>query len=146
MSLNLHGIVRGAINYNNEDENVYLIKSTGNANAKGRIVATYADAEAVKAQIQTLGGEDLSVINDTERTPRDRKFYLYSVNDYANTPAGQIRYLGRTGDYIYRIDGTYWKIYQVAEDFSPCGWVQVLASQQVEVPAEVKTKIEDLGS
>ena len=49
-----------------------------------------------------------------------------------------IRYLGRTGDFIYRpLDGTYWKVYQVAEDFSPAGWVQLLASQQTEIPPQL---------
>ncbi|MBQ1348809.1 MAG: hypothetical protein IIY58_05615, partial [Aeriscardovia sp.] len=93
----------------------------------------------VGAQVQTLGGEDLRVINDTERTPRDRKFYLYSTADYTAAPAGMIRYLGRTGDFIYRpLDGTYWKVYQVAEDFSPAGWVQLLASQQTEIPPQLR--------
>ena len=74
MSLNLHGIVRTAINFNNADETVLLIRSLGNANIQGRIVPTYGEPESVGAQVQTLGGEDLKVINDTERTPRDRKF------------------------------------------------------------------------
>ncbi len=37
MSLNLHGIVRTAINFNNADETVLLIRSLGNANVQGRI-------------------------------------------------------------------------------------------------------------
>lgn len=138
MSLNLHGIVRTAINFNNADETVLLVRSLGNANVQGRIVPTYGEPESVGAQVQTLGGEDLKVINDTERTPRDRKFYLYSTADYTAAPAGMIRYLGRTGDFIYRpLDGTYWKVYQVAEDFSPAGWVQLLASQQTEIPPQL---------
>ena len=70
MSLNLHGIVRTAINFNNADETVLLVRSPGNI--QGRIVPTYGEPESVGAQVQTLGGEDLRVINDTERTPRDR--------------------------------------------------------------------------
>ena len=88
MSLNLHGIVRTAINFNNADETVLLVRSLGNANIQGRIVPTYGEPESVGAQVQTLGGEDLKVINDTERTPRDRKFYLYSTADYTAAPAG----------------------------------------------------------
>ena len=133
MSLNLHGIVRTAINFNNADETVLLVRSLGNANIQGRIVPTYGEPESVGAQVQTLGGEDLKVINDTE-TP----VYLYSTADYTAAPAGMIRYLGRTGDFIYRpLDGTYWKVYQVAEDFSPAGWVQLLASQQTEIPPQL---------
>ena len=90
MSLNLHGIVRTAINFNNADETVLLIRSLGNANIQGRIVPTYGEPESVGAQVQTLGGEDLRVINDTERTPRDRKFYLYSTADYTTAPADRL--------------------------------------------------------
>ena len=47
MSLNLHQIVRGAISSVNADEQVYIIRSTGNANVKGRIQATYATPELI---------------------------------------------------------------------------------------------------
>lgn len=138
MSLNLHQIVRGAISSVNADEQVYLVRSTGNSNVKGRIVATYGAPELIGAQIQTLSNDDLRIVNETERTERDRKFYLFSDPDYTKSPASIIRYLGRTGDFIYRpFDQTYWKIYCVAEDFAPVGWVQVLASQQVEMPPGV---------
>lgn len=138
MSLNLHQIVRGAISSVNADEQVYLVRSTGNSNVKGRIVATYGAPELIGAQIQTLSNDDLRIVNETERTERDRKFYLFSDPDYTKSPASIIRYLGRTGDFIYRpFDQTYWKIYCVAEDFAPVGWVQVLASQQVETPPGV---------
>ena len=64
---------------------------------------------------------------------------------YNTSPASIIRYLGRTGDFIYRpFDQTYWKIYCVAEDFAPVGWVQVLASQQIETPTEVVALIEQI--
>ena len=138
MSLNLHQIVRGAISSVNADEQVYLVRSTGNSNVKGRIVATYGAPELIGAQIQTLSNDDLRIVNETERTERDRKFYLFSDPDYTKSPASIIRYLGRTGDFIYRpFDQTYWKIYCVAEDFAPVGWVQVLASQQVQTPPSV---------
>ena len=51
MSLNLHGIVRTAINFNNADETVLLIRSLGNANVQGRIVPTYGEPESVGAQV-----------------------------------------------------------------------------------------------
>ncbi|MBQ1779787.1 MAG: hypothetical protein IIZ93_16660, partial [Acidaminococcaceae bacterium] len=98
MSLNLHQIVRGAISSVNADEQVYIIRSTGNANVKGRIQATYATPELITAQVQTLSNDDLKIVNETERTERDRKFYLFSDPDYNTSPASIIRYLGRTGD------------------------------------------------
>ena len=45
MSLNLHGIVRTAINFNNADETVLLVRSLGNANVQGRIVPTYGEGK-----------------------------------------------------------------------------------------------------
>lgn len=129
--MNLHDIVRRAITAVFNDEPCLLIQSTGATFSKGRSTAAYADALEMLAQVQTLGGDDLQVIGETERTERDRKFYLYAASSNADVPAGIIRAAGRTGDYIYRLNyDTYWKIYNVAEDFSGAGWVQVLASEQ----------------
>ena len=41
-----------------------------------------------------------------------------------------------------RTDGTYWKVYYVSEDYPTAGWVLVLASQQVDVPEQVKSQME----
>ena len=144
MPLNLHDIVRGAINIVNPDEDVWLIQNIGQTNVKGRITASYAPAQKVRAQVQTLSGDDLTVMNDTERTERDRKFYLYSNTETGNAPSGIIRPLGKSGDFMRRNDGTYWKVYNVSEDYITDGWVLVLASQQVDVPEQVKTLMEEI--
>lgn len=139
--INLHHVVRGAITAVHDDEPCLLIQSTGATSVKGRMTATYAAAVAVRAQVQTLSGDDLTVTGETERTERDRKFYVYADDP---VPAGQIRTAARTGDYIYRVNpGTVWKVYNVAEDFSAAGWVQLLASEQVAggVPAGVTEAI-----
>lgn len=139
--INLHHIVRGAITSVHADEPCLLIQSTGATSVKGRMTAGYAAAVAMRAQVQTLSGDDLTVTGETERTERDRKFYLYA---YDPVPAGQIRTAARTGDYIYRINwGTVWKVYNVAEDFAAAGWVQLLASEQVAggIPAGVTEAI-----
>ncbi len=144
MPLNLHDIVRGAINIVNPDEDVWLIQNIGQTNVKGRITASYAPAQKVKAQVQTLSGDDLTVMNDTERTERDRKFYLYAETKTGNAPSGIIRPLGKSGDFMRRNDGTYWKVYNVSEDYTTDGWVLVLASQQVDVPEQVKSLMEEI--
>ena len=144
MPLNLHDLVRGAINIVNPDEDVWLIQNTGQTNVKGRITASYAPAQKVKAQVQTLSGDDLTVMNDTERTERDRKFYLYSDTETGTPPSGIIRPLGKSGDFMRRNDGTYWKVYNVSEDYTTDGWVLVLASQQVDVPEQVKSLMEEI--
>ena len=144
MPLNLHDLVRGAINIVNPDEDVWLIQNIGQTNVKGRITASYAPAQKVRAQVQTLSGDDLTVMNDTERTERDRKFYLYSDTETGTPPSGIIRPLGKSGDFMRRNDGTYWKVYNVSEDYTTDGWVLVLASQQVDVPEQVKTLMEEI--
>lgn len=141
--INLHHVVRGAITAVHADEPCLLIQSTGATSVKGRMTAGYAAAVAVRAQVQTLSGDDLTVTGETERTERDRKFYLYAEDP---VPAGQIRTAARTGDYIYRVNwGTVWKVYNVAEDFAAAGWVQLLASEQVAggIPAGVTGAIND---
>ena len=143
MPLNLHDIVRGAINLVNPDEDVWLIQNISQTNVKGRITAVYAEPEKVRAQVQTLSGDDLTVMNDTERTERDRKFYLYAETKTGNAPSGIIRHLGKSGDFIRRNDGTYWKVYNVSDDYTADGWGLVLASQQGDVPEQVKALMED---
>ena len=143
MSINLHDIVRGAINIVNPDEDVRLVQNIGQTNVKGRITASYAPAQKVRAQVQTLSGDDLTVMNDTERTERDRKFYLYSDTETGTPPSGIIRPLGKSGDFIRRADGTWWMVYNVTEEFTTSGWVLVLASQQAQVPEAVESAMED---
>ena len=138
MSLNLHDIVRGAVTSVLNDEDVYLVQSIRQVSDWGRVTAKYAPALLVRAQVQTLSGDDLTVLAETERTERDRKFYLYSATASGQTPAGNVRILGRTGDFLYRIKAkTWWLVYNVTEDFTSAGWVCVLASAQQEVPPEV---------
>ena len=141
--LNLHDLVRGAINIVNPDEDVWLIQNISQTNVKGRITASYAPAQKVKAQVQTLSGDDLTVMNDTERTERDRKFYLYSDTETGTPPSGIIRPLSMSGDFIRRADGTWWMVYNVTEEFITSGWVLVLASQQAQVPEAVEAAMED---
>ena len=133
--MNLHAIVRSAICSVNADESCYLLQSTGQSNNKGIITATYNQPIAIKAQIQFLSGDDLQQVDVTLRTAITRKFYLMSE---ALMPAGQIRPLSRTGDFIQRADLSIWRIFNVSEDFSKSGWVLVFAALQNDVDAQVK--------
>ena len=60
MSLNLHDIVRGAVSSVLADEDVYLVQSIRQESDWGRVTAKYVPAELVKAQVQTLSGDDLT--------------------------------------------------------------------------------------
>ena len=148
MSLNLHAIVRNAITAVNADEDCYLIQSNGQKNVKGVLTSDYS-VESVTAQIQSLNGDELKIIDPIFTTDISRKFYLYSKTQSGNYPAGQVRPLGRSGDLIYRIsEKTYWKIFTVSEDFSQAGWVLVFASMQIiqNVPNDIQTQINSLLS
>lgn len=139
MSLNLHHIVRGAINAVNEDEPCYLIQSTGITTDEDFNRVSAYQAVFVLAQVQTLSGDDMQILNDNLKTEIDRKFYLYSDTPLNLYPKAQDRTEGRTGDFLYRVKaGTWWEIYNVAEDFNAAGWCQVLASLSVEPPDAVK--------
>lgn len=140
--MNLHAIVRGSINAVNADEPVYLIQALGQTNQLGRLIAHYAAAELVMAQIQTLSPDELQSMDNVLRTSHYRKFYLFSETYVGHKPQGQFRYFGKPEDFIYRInEKTFWKIYQVAEDFSSEGWVCVGAALQIQVPDEVKASL-----
>lgn len=139
--INLHAIVRGAITAVNPDEEFLIIQSLGEQNVKGKITAKYADAVLIKAQMQSLNGDELQQFDNTLRTEIANKFYLYSQ---PLRPCGQFRVISRTGDFLFRIkDGTIWRIFNVAEDFDAVGWVLVNASMQVEKPALVMEKINE---
>lgn len=142
--MNLHAIARGPVSTVNAEEDVYLIQAAGQINEKGRLIPLYAAAETVQAQIQTLSPDELQAVNEALRTSHLRKFYLFADTAAGHKPQGQMRIRGQPEDFIYRLtDGTYWKIYQVAEDFAPAGWVCVGAALQVQVPDGVKEAVEN---
>ena len=135
-----------AITAVNADEDCYLIQSNGQKNVKGALTSTYT-IEPVTAQIQSLNGDELKIIDPIFTTDISRKFYLYAKTQSGNYPSGQIRPLGRSGDLIYRVsEKTYWKIFTVSEDFSQSGWVLVFASMQQlqNIPTAIQEKIPTL--
>ena len=133
--MNLHQIVTNAIGAVHPNETVYLLQSTGQANIKGVVTATYDKPRFVKAQVQSLSGDDLQQVDNTLRTAITRKFYLFSD---PLKPAGQIRPKSRTGDFLKRSDSTIWRVFNVSEDFDAAGWVLVFAALQNDVEQQVK--------
>lgn len=140
--MNLHAIARGPVSAVNAEERCYLIQALGQQNVKGRIIASYAAAEPVSAQIQTLSPDELQAVDNALRTAHLRKFYLFAETYAGHKPQGQMRIRGQAGDYIMRAkDRTFWKIYQVAEDYAEAGWVCVGAALQIDVPDAVKASV-----
>lgn len=143
--MNLHRIVRGPVSAVNEMEDVYLIQSSGSVNDRGRILAMYAAAEPVRAQVQTLSADTLQALNDVLRTAHLRRFYLFSDTYAGHKPEGQWRVKSRPGDFLYRPrDATWWKVFQLLEDFEISGWVCVGAALQVKVPEEVLAQLPEV--
>ena len=133
--LNLHAIARGAVSALHPEEAVTLYQSTGQTNILGRIVPTYAEAQTVQAQIQSLSPDELAHFEAASRTEINRKAYLFA--DGALPPAGIVRPLGRNGDVLRRADGTWWIVSAVLEDFTASGWVCVGITAQNEAPEGV---------
>lgn len=132
--VNLHAIVRGAINAINPDEDVTLYRASGQKNVAGKVTATYLPPVTVKAQIQSENDEALYHSNNAGQNDITKRFYLYA-DSVAGRPAGIIRPQARSGDIIQRVlDGTWWKVIAVIDDFSAVGWTSVRAALQTVAP------------
>lgn len=137
MGINLHALVRSAISAVHPDEVVVLVRSCGQENIRGRIVARYAAPILVWAQIQTLSPDSLAHMEAISETRIDRKVYLWTDPHPANKIAGIIRPLARSGDFIYRGDGSWWLVTAVLEDFAKVHWSCVGVTEQLTPPARV---------
>lgn len=131
--LNLHSLVRSAVAALHPDEVVTLRQSVGQRNARGRLTPVYGPAQTVRAQIRSLGRDDLTHAEHVGSTRIDRKAYLCAP-DPALPPHGVVRASARNGDMLQRADGTWWLVTAVIEDFTASGWVCVGITQQVDGP------------
>lgn len=129
--LNLHNVVRGVITSIHPDENCTLYQSIGQQNIKGKVIPIYAEPQEIKANFQS-DGEALRQTDGMNQTPYSESAYLYS-EDYG--VSGQQRLLvTRTGDFIKRMDGTWYLITSVLEDWTWDGWAKVKVDRQIDPP------------
>ena len=76
--MNLHGIVRGAINAVNPDIPIVILRSTGSTeNASGRTIPTYADPQSARGQKQPVTGRDIERFNQQNIQGVTCKMYVY---------------------------------------------------------------------
>jgi hypothetical protein len=95
LSLNLHSIVRGAIQTVNADTQCAYLKSTGSTpNADGSKTPTYATPQTVYAQIQPPSGRDLQHMDFLNLQGITRVAFLYG------DPQGISRVDARGGDLL----------------------------------------------
>ena len=138
--INLHGMVRGAINSLHPEAGATLYQSVGQAaDAGGQAKSVYAPGVAVAVQMQSESPTALFHADRVGMEEVSRKFYLFSAQEPERRVAGIFRPLSRGGD-MFQLDdgppgqGTWWLVDAVIEDFTRSGWVCVRATMQVRPP------------
>lgn len=137
--LNLHGIVRGAINAIHPDEEVQILHSLGSTpDENGFAAPNFKRLCGVLAQVQSEGDAALFHADMAGKNTLVRRFYLFAPKDFKGQTADIFRPLSRSGDYIIRKDGTVWVVDAVLENFSGVNWLCVRATLQLERPQGVE--------
>lgn len=137
MGMNLHDIVRGAININHPDKQFTIFRSLGEVNRNGLVQAVFAPAEIIIGNIQSEGDSALDHANFAGQNSIVRRLYVYAPDDWQKRPWALFRPLARTGDYIVDERGYWWLVVAVLEDFSQDGWESLRLQFQMVRPALV---------
>lgn len=125
--MNLHSIVRNAINVVNPDITGRWLESTGfTQTADGRPVPAYTDHPGVRMQVQALTGKDLQHVNFASQQGVKRSVYAFS------NIQGVVRPDGTGGDLlVFPQDrggpDRVWLVVAVLETWTPdsAGWCKV---------------------
>jgi hypothetical protein len=143
--LNLHDIVRGAINFNYPDEDLTLYRSTGQtANVKGIKKALYEPPVTVKGQFQAESDAALFYADLAGKNSIIKRLYLYSDESPETRPWGMDRPLARTGDVVVDQFNRQWATIAVTDDFSHTGWVCLRVQlQQTGIELTIKETTDD---
>lgn len=137
MSLNLHQIVRGAVNFNNADQPFTLFRSLGTFSRDPSTMMNVPDVAAgvsLLGQIQSVGADQIVQSERITFNTTVRKVYLYSTASPSSRPWSAWRPLARTGDYLQDANNLYWFVDAVLEDFSDSGWVCLQCILQTTPP------------
>ena len=138
MNLNLHAMVRGAIQSANVDIPVAWLQSTGpSVNAAGRMTPTYAASVTVQAQVQPVGGQDLRRYAFLQEQGVYRSVHLFG-NIAGIIRAANANGVQGGGDLLQFADpcepqsAVYtWLVRAVPETWQT-GWCRVLVSRQLD--------------
>lgn len=123
--MNLHGIVRGAIQRVNPDVDGTVYVSTGRATLRGIVTPTFAAVPA-RVQLQAASHSSLYYLNGLAYAGGMSVLYAYGNFSAINRPTGQ-------GGDLVDIAGTWWAIQHVLEWWPD--WCSVAITQQL-VPGE----------
>ena len=135
--MNLHSIVRGAINSVNQDRTALYLASAGNTvNADYSQTPGYAPGVQVRIQIQPLGKEELRHIEKLNMQGVFRTVYMYG-----NTQ-GIVRVLVQGGDLLQFAPfqgqaAQNWKVVGPVEgpwNVNDNGWTKFIVCLQTDTP------------
>jgi hypothetical protein len=132
--MNLHNIVRGAINAVHKDQDFIIYRSLGCKNVSGIVKNTYAVGVQISGSFQSEGDSALDHSNNAGQNSGIRKLYIYASDNPALRPMGVYRPLARTGDYFKDTNNAYWLVIAVEEDFSVDGWESLRVQIQDKTP------------
>ena len=133
LGINLHAVVRGAIESVHPDESCLLYQADGQVNDKGVIKAKYRPAQTVRANIQPLDTDALKHLERVDDAQASEQAFLYSDNSFPVSGVRRFPTL-RGGDFLQRADGTWYLITAILEDWSADGWANVGIQGQVTPP------------
>lgn len=140
MALNLHAIARRAIGKLHPEQDAKLYRSTGRygEDERGDAVQLFEEFTELKMQIQSLGSDVVTRVDEISQAATLRKIYVF-----ADSGAWSMnRPLGKTGDYLVGDDGRTWLINAVIEDFTRSGWVSLQCQQQT-TPVDIHIETEE---
>lgn len=120
--LNLHAIVRNAIQVVNPDTPGDVYVSTGAQNVLGILTPTFALFPAERLQVQAMSHEELYHLNGLAFAGGMSKLYAYG--NFSSI----VRPDGKGGDLV-RLNGEWWAIQHVLEWWP--GWCCVSITRQV---------------
>lgn len=135
--MNLHGIVRGPINYVNPDRTALYLKSIGaTMNADFTQTPGYATGVGVRIQVQPLDKEELRHVDALNLEGVFRTVYMYG-----NTQ-GVVRVQAKGGDLLqfrtFQGEAVQnWKVIDVGGPWNVenGGWTKVLVCLQTDTPS-----------
>ena len=122
--MNLHSVVRSAIQSVNKDQIFTRFRSAGfEKKPSGDRVQIYEAPLTLKAQVQQPSG--MADVNSNGITTATvvRKIWVFAPKSEASRPWSLFRPLARSGDYLRDGFGNFWLVTSVEEDFSSEGWV-----------------------
>jgi hypothetical protein len=126
MGLNLHGIVRGAINTVNPDQTGVWRESSGSTtDAAGMTTPTYTNHANVGMQVQAASWKDLQHKDWLSMQGVKRSVYLFGTVEGINKPQAKggdiLQFPKETGGQVFN-----WLVTVVFEEWAPAGtWSKV---------------------